>query len=81
MIMTDIKHLEMNSPSPPQKIEVTPDYDTNLHLGGKAPLTPLLPLLPGWLWPRTVVLFRVQSIGQIDLFENYLYSIGTLEII
>ena len=31
--------------------------------------TPLLPLLPGSLWPEVVVPDRVLSIGQIELFD------------
>ena len=33
--------------------------------------TSLLPLLPGPLWPGTVVPVRVPSIDQIDVFKNY----------
>ena len=33
------------------------------------------PLLPGPLWSRVVVPVRVPSMGQIDLFESYLYPI------
>ena len=35
-----------------------------------------LPLLSGLLLPRLLVLVSVPFMGQIDLFENYLYSIG-----
>ena len=43
--------------------------------------TPTLPLLADPLWPGVVVPIRVQSMGQINLFENYLYLIGILETI
>ena len=33
-------------------------------------------LLPGPLWTGVTVPVRVPSIGQIDLFKNYLYSLG-----
>ena len=36
----------------------------------------LLPLLPSPLWSGVVVLVRVSSIGQIDLFKYHSYSIG-----
>ena len=36
---------------------------------------PFLQLLSDPLWPG-VVTFKVPSMGQIDLFENYLYLIG-----
>ena len=32
-----------------------------------------IPLFPGPIWPRVVVFVRVQSMGQIHQFENYLY--------
>ena len=38
-----------------------------------------LPLLPGLLWPGVIVPDREQSMGQIDLFKNYLYLIGILD--
>ena len=38
--------------------------------------TPSLLLLLGALWNRVVVPVRVPSMSQIELFENYLYSIG-----
>ena len=58
-----------------------PEYDTKLHLitrlqfwsSGRVWSTSLLPLTPGLLGPGVVVLVRVSSIGQIDLFKN---SIG-----
>ena len=46
---------------------------------GKAPVLeiwevpPSLVLLPSPLWPRLVVAIKGPSIGQIDLFANYLY--------
>ena len=36
-----------------------------------------LSLLPDQLWPRVVILVRIPSIGEIDLFKEYLYSIGS----
>ena len=43
--------------------------------------TPPLPLLPNLLWPRVAVSIRLQSMGQIDLFKNYLYLTGILKFI
>ena len=34
-------------------------------------------LIPSLFWSRMIVRLRVPSMGQIDLFENYLYSIGS----
>ena len=42
---------------------------------------PFMPLLPGPLWPRVVVLVKVLSTGQIDLFANYSYKIVISDII
>ena len=36
-------------------------------------------LLPSPLWSRVVVPIRALSMGQINLFKNYLYSIGLYE--
>ena len=35
-----------------------------------------LQLLPDSLWLGVVVSVRASSVGQIDMFKNYLYSIG-----
>ena len=35
--------------------------------------TPSLPLLPGSLWPGVVIPVWVPSIGQIELFNHFLY--------
>ena len=35
----------------------------------------------GWVWPSVVIPVRVLSMSQIDLFANYLYWIGILNII
>ena len=43
--------------------------------------TRLLPLLPVPLETGMIVPVRVSSMGQIDLFANYLYLIGILDII
>ena len=43
--------------------------------------TSSLPLLSGPLWPGVVVLVGVQSMGQIDSFENDSYWTGICEII
>ena len=40
-----------------------------------------LPLLPGPLWPGVVVPISVRSVGEIDLFRNYLYSVVILDVI
>ena len=40
----------------------------------------LLPLLPGPLWPGVFVFVRVPCMSQIDLFVNYLYSVGIFDI-
>ena len=42
---------------------------------------PSLPLLSGPLRAGVVVAVRVLSINQIDMFANYLYLIGILDII
>ena len=44
-------------------------------------VTPLLSLLPDPLWLVVVVLVRVSSMGQLDLFKNYYEKIGILETI
>ena len=44
-------------------------------------LTPSLPLLPGLVWFRVIVPVWVPSMCQINLFENYLYLIWTLNSI
>ena len=57
------------------KKRVCPWYDTKLHLMVSIPS---LLLLPDSLWPGVVVvvvLVKVLSIGQIDLFENSLYLV------
>ena len=41
--------------------------------------TPSLPILPGQLWPRVVVPVRISTMGQINLFKNYLNSIEPCE--
>ena len=61
-------------------------YTTTLHLmqsfsSGERPVIPWLLLLPGLLWLKVVVPVRVQTMGQIDLFANYLYLIRILDII
>ena len=38
--------------------------------------TPPLPLLPGQLWSEMVVPVKLPSMGQINLFKDYLYSVG-----
>ena len=38
--------------------------------------TPLLQLLPGPLWPAVEVPVSITSMVQIDMLENYDYSIG-----
>ena len=43
--------------------------------------SPSMPLLPGQHWLGMVVPVRVQSRDKIELFENYLYLIGILDII
>ena len=43
--------------------------------------TPSLALLSGPLWPGVAVPVRVPSMDQINLFENYSYSIGIIIII
>ena len=40
-----------------------------------------LPLLPGPLWPGVVVTLKFLFIGEIELFENYIYSNGILDAI
>ena len=40
-----------------------------------------LPLLPGSLLAEAIVPHGVQSLGQIDLFKNYSYSKGILDVI
>ena len=42
---------------------------------------PSLTLLPGPLWPGMIVAVKVPSMDQIELFENYLYLIGILNVI
>ena len=67
----------------------SPGYDTKLS-DGETPvmlelwgiqITPSSPLLPGPLWPGVVLFIRVLSMGQIELFENDLNSIGILDAI
>ena len=41
----------------------------------------LLLLLPGPLWPGEAVLISVPSLGLINLFQNYSYSIWILDAI
>ena len=60
-----------------------PRYDTKLHLMMKLQFwgmwsTPSMPLLLGILSPGLVIPVMIQSMDQIDLFENYSYSIGIL---
>ena len=43
---------------------------------GKYGITHSLPLLPGPLCSEVVILVRVSSFGQIDLFKNYLHLTG-----
>ena len=40
-----------------------------------------LTLLPDSLLPGVVVPVKVPYVGQIDMFENYMYLIGILDII
>ena len=47
------------------RVAVFISYDDNHYTTG----TPLLPLLPGPLWPGMVALDRVLSMGQIELFD------------
>ena len=59
-------------------------YNTKLHLVVRLQLwrmqsTLSLPLLLGPIWPRVVILVKVPSTGQIDLFENYSYLIEILD--
>ena len=42
---------------------------------------PLLQLLPVPLTPGVVVLVYIPSIGQLERFENYSYSLGILDAI
>ena len=41
--------------------------------------TASLPLIPNSLWLGELVLFKVPSVGQMDMFENYSYSKKILE--
>ena len=76
---------------PPQKSN-TPKkgysgYETKIASDGEAHVlnirevwsTASLPLLPGLLWPGVVAPDRVLSMGQIDLFKNYSYSLWILD--
>ena len=74
---------------PPSQEKWCSEYSTKLHLvvrlqlcsSGEIAVTSLLLLLPGPLWPKVVILVKVLSLGQIDLFENYWYYIRILETI
>ena len=58
-----------------------PRYDTKLHLVVRLQFwavwsTSSLLLLSGPLWLGVIIPVRIPSMGQIELFKNYLYSIG-----
>ena len=43
-------------------------------------IIPLLPITPSLLWPSVGGAVKVPFMDQIDLFKNYLYLLGELEI-
>ena len=73
----------------PHKKEQCPGYDAKTASDGEASFleiwggwsTLTLPLLPGPLWPRVVVLVRLPYMAEINLFKNYLYLIRILDTI
>ena len=65
-------------PPPPKKkvaMGMTLELIMNLQFWGEWS-TPSFSLLWGPLWPYVIVPVRVHSMGQVDLFKYYPYSIG-----